>query len=254
MERIKEVLKNLTEAEERLKCEEREVGEVKGGLGKARNELHKLDSELREARKLLKERINEASILKDRGLKIKKELSELRGGLKEPEEALRLKVEELEWKHQITSLSRKEEERIIEEIKNLNRKIRSWVKFRKLEEELKATFTRRSELRVEIERSKLRINELKARKAEVLKKLKDLRNILKEREGKLALAKEEVGAFRRELDRLKEVELEAKALVLAEGFKKRRTVVEEARDKLKRGKRISMEELKTLVEEGAVLE
>ena len=262
---LKEKAAEWKEKREHLREEIRKIKEEITTLKKKRNELNEKVKNLKElrndSRSLRKEKINEIVKLKQK-LKVI-----IKNKPKKSMKKIKEEIESLEWKLQTTPLTAEEEKPLIEKLKKLNIELKIHEQIKELKEnlvelqaEVKALEAKAQKYHEEMTIIAEKSQEFHERITGLVNKIKELKKEadnahkeflrfkveIKDKSGKQAKIFDEIKALKaklHEIEREETVKLEKEAL---------KSVEERAKEKLKRGEKLTWEEFKVLAEKGII--
>jgi uncharacterized coiled-coil DUF342 family protein len=252
----KEWVKKRNQLNERFKKIIEEVKACKSKRDELNRQVKDLKTRRDEAKKTLEEKRKLVADLKEKFLKLQKQVSE------DPS-AIKNKINELEWKIQTTPLKQKEGHQLIGQVKALESKL-IW------HEQAQELKTKLAELRSEIEALKARskaaheelmkaVKESEVYHKKMIELVKTASQVKAEADGahkSYIKIKEKADETHRRylhnLSQIKEIKQKIEGLHRLKQNEIIKSLEESAVNKLKKGKRLSFEEFKVLVERGAI--
>ncbi|MEM4311549.1 MAG: hypothetical protein QXX95_04100 [Nitrososphaerales archaeon] len=242
----------------------KEYYELNSKIKEKRENLKEMIEILREGREKINQAIEESKSLKERRNENRAKINEIKKVCKSQLESIEKEISELEWNLQTKKLTREEEKKIILKLKKLAKDRKNLLKLKDIEQENQKIKDKLSELWNSIanekskkEEVKKRLNNLKNELFSFVKlrdeKFEELRKIsinIKALGSKLRGISEELLAltqWKKNFDRnVKEKEIEESKRKEKEILSK---LAQEAKEKLKRGEKLSFEELKVIYEQ-----
>ncbi|MCS7114851.1 MAG: hypothetical protein RMJ15_08115 [Nitrososphaerota archaeon] len=277
IEELNRKLFSLREQKSKVEAEARELAEKRNKLNEAFKNLLAEIFETRKTRDQINMEIKELKkqreeTRKDKAQKIE-ELKVLRQEIMELEkkrpnkslQKLKGEIEGLEWEIQTTPLSLQDEKKLVERVKQLEIQLNVC---RKIEQLAQKSLELKAEIKAMQARIKFYSEEIseKARKSQefhekMLEKIKEAEKLKVEADNLHMLflqAKERIKPFQSEIEKVSGEITQLRMEILAEEKKARKKVEEEllanmekqAREKLKRGEKLTWEEFKVLAEKG----
>ncbi|RLE49607.1 MAG: hypothetical protein DRJ31_04340 [Candidatus Methanomethylicota archaeon] len=228
-----------------------------------RDQVNQKITELKNSRKELN--VKRLKLL-DEARKLEREAKSLIKGVNASEEELIQKLNELEWKYQTSSLSLEEDKRMVQIITALEHKLKLYEKYRQLLKEADKKRALSEQVKAEVGNIHNQIlslskesNEHHKRLLEAKERARRLREEVNRLSEQIAQVKNQIQELkprlrevRLKIRTLKEQLAEEKAIELAKRaqavIEKQRQLAHQAKEKLKRGEKLSFEEFSALME------
>jgi uncharacterized coiled-coil DUF342 family protein len=243
-------LSELAKLADEVKRAERELREARRELEARRARLRRVRDELDEVLRRRTRCLEEAELaklegaeLRSRAFKLLMEARSLERGL-EDEEGLRRRLEELEWRHQVSSLTREAEREMVKRMAELAKQVKMWERVKQLREEASSNLRRGRELRGRWVELRMTARNLAERGSELRGRMAEERRMVEEAKKAVERLKAEVERLKSRLKSLLEAEKDREA----EEARRRREEAREVVERLRRGERVALEELKEAVE------
>ncbi|MHA1712086.1 MAG: hypothetical protein ACTSUS_08540 [Candidatus Freyarchaeota archaeon] len=261
--KMSEIEKHRLKVQEELKRLREYAEKHKEARKKSNMKAKKLLQEIRELRKKRQRKVEEIKEIKEELKKVKERIRVLSEEIKNKsgkesairEKRVRERIEELEWVIQTNPLPLEKENMLVKEIARLEGEVEIWEKLKKMREEIGELKKRRQRILDEIRQKSEGIALLDEKIFELQEKMMEFRaqaeqahkNFLEvfgkivEKENELVKLEDEEAVYRRLYNKALKKRKEEEERKKKKMMKERAAAI---REKLKRGERISIQELK----------